>query len=90
MGYFSSARLFVQNVCPQNVDMKQMTDLIFTSFSRNNSHGQIGDGSRAESVVPKSREDLPPVCQIAAGAAHSMVIDGRYLILRVIRKNINY
>ncbi len=61
-------------------------DLIFTSFSRNNSHGQIGDGSRAESVVPKPREDLPPVCQVAAGAAHSMVIVGRYLILQVVRK----
>ena len=53
---------------------------MFPLFSRNNSHGQIGDGGRAESVVPKPREDLPPVRQVAAGAAHSMAIDGRLLL----------
>ena len=54
-----------------------MLDSRFLLFVRNNAHGQIGDGTRAESVVPKTVELDEPVKSIACGANHNLAITGR-------------
>ena len=49
---------------------------IVANFDRNNAHGQLGDGGRGESTVPKAVEMDQAVTHIACGPNHNLAITG--------------